>query len=259
MIDKYKSTYLNVRRTLLNINPVKTNYCCVCEQKVGPWLSYKGGWKKAPILMTDLEVIGSDLDNFSCRACDSHDRERHLILYMEKMGLFKELQQSSVLHFAPEKHLSNCIDDSIPKEYIKADLYPKEKDIKKIDMLRIPYDDNRFEFVIANHVLEHVPDYKAALSELYRVLKPNGWAILQTPYSSVLENTWEDHGVITNKQRLQVYGQEDHVRLFGQDIFNHIVNAGFISHLVQHESLLNGISTKKYGVNSHEPFMLFSK
>lgn len=94
-------------------------------------------------------------------------------------------------------------------------------------MLRIPCEDGRFDLVVANHVLEHVAADRAAVSEVARVLAPGGHAVLQTPYSSVLRATFEDPGVSSPVARLQLYGQEDHLRLFGLDIFAHrVVRAG---------------------------------
>ncbi len=253
-----KQALKRIQHIFLNINPIKENFCCLCNAKVGTWLPYKGGWKKAPILMKTLDIIGSDLDNFTCRSCGSHDRERHLWLYLQESGIQDEIKDSYILHFAPEIHLSAKLNSLKPKKYIKADLYPKFSDIEKIDMLSIPYDDNTFNFVIANHVLEHVPNYHKALQEIYRVLKTNGLAILQTPYSNVLKNTWEDIGIETDKQRLQAYGQEDHMRLFGKDIINEITKVGFTSHAKSHSELISK-STKKYGINPSEPFLLFKK
>ena len=126
-------------------------------------------------------------------------------------------------------------------------------------MLSIQFDASTFDAVIANHVLEHVDDDARALSEIHRVLKPGGMAILQTPYSSRLHHTWQDAGIDTPEARLQAYGQEDHVRLFGRDIFERIVAAGFESDIRQHSELLSGVNPMVAGVNADEPFFLFRK
>ena len=98
-----------------------------------------------------------------------------------------------------------------------------------MDILDMPLESESFDFVIANHVLEHVSDDLKALTEIRRVLRVGGYAILQTPYSSKLHHTWQDPGIADDAARLQAYGQEDHVRLFGRDIFARITSAGLAS------------------------------
>jgi SAM-dependent methyltransferase len=170
-----------------------------------------------------------------------------------------KMQNASLLHFAPERMLSNYISDQKPSLYVKADLFPSSDDIVKINMLDIPYKENYFDFVIANHVLEHVNDLSKALSELHRVLKVGGYAILQTPFSDKLHHTLEDKGINTDKMRLEVYGQEDHVRLFGADIFKLISDAGFVPHITTHLDILSEMDPRYWGVNVLEPLFLFEK
>ena len=164
-----------------------------------------------------------------------------------------------ILHFAPEAHLSRLIAQAAPKSYRKADLYPAAADIERIDLLAIPCVEKSFDLILANHVLEHVPDDLAALREIRRVLRPGGYAILQTPFSAKLIRTWADPGIDTDAARLQAYGQEDHVRLFGRDIFDRIVSAGFVACGGSHEALLPHWNAEKYGLNPREPFLLFRR
>jgi SAM-dependent methyltransferase len=124
-------------------------------------------------------------------------------------------------------------------------------------MLDMSFDDGSFDVVIANHVLEHVADDQKALGEIRRVLKAGGYAILQTPYSAKLHRTWQDAGIDTDTARLQAYGQADHVRLFGRDIFNRIAATGFESCVKMHADVLASIAPLTYGVNEREP--LFQK
>jgi SAM-dependent methyltransferase len=163
----------------------------------------------------------------------------------------------SVLHFAPEKKLSEVIAQHNPGTYVKADLFPSDKSIQRVDLLDIPYGANYFDFVICNHVLEHVSDYRLALSEIRRVLKTNGYAILQTPYSRKLTRTFHDPGLADDFSRLIAYGQEDHLRLFGNNIFDEISSCGFISMVARHEDILGELDHVKYGVNPNEPLFLF--
>lgn len=233
--------------------------CVICNHQSGAFLPYRIGLKNLPPLMFALDMIGSDIDHFECPWCGCHDRERHLLMYMRAAGLFESLSNKAILHFAPERRLSPLIAEQKPLRYIRCDLYPQTPDIEKIDILAIPYPEESFDLIIANHVLEHVADDQAALLEIYRVLKPGGCAILQTPYSAKLHHTWSDPGIDTDNARLQAYGQEDHVRLFGRDIFGRFTSVGLESCVSTHDQLIPQYDPKKYGVNGKEPFFLFRR
>lgn len=209
--------------------------------------------------MVALNTIGSNVINFGCPNCGCHDRERHLLLYLKAVGLLEKFEGAAILHFAPEFRLSEIIEAKVPGRYVKGDLYPTSANIEMIDMLAIDYPSQSFDFVIANHVLEHVDDDLLALSELRRVLKAGGHAILQTPFSSKLKLTFSDPGIDNKLARYQAYGQEDHVRLYGSDIFSRIESAGFRSLVVTHEEELADIDPLKFGVNEMEPLFLFER
>ena len=212
-----------------------------------------------PALVQVLDMVGSDVDNFSCPRCGAHDRERHLLLYMTSSGLLSALRGKSIVHFAPEKRLSCEIAVAGPGSYVRCDLYPGSPDIVKVDMLCMAFESQSFDILIANHVLEHVADDRKALSEIHRVLKVGGYAILQTPYARKLHATWQDAGITDDAARLQAYGQEDHVRLYGRDIFDRFTSAGLRSCVASHSDLLEQINASIHGVNHEEPFFLFQK
>ncbi|MGA9854230.1 MAG: methyltransferase domain-containing protein [Gammaproteobacteria bacterium] len=212
-----------------------------------------------PALVRELQLVGSDVDHFGCPRCGAHDRERHIFMYLESSGLLSEMRGKSILHFAPEKCLSTRIAASEPERYVRCDLYPTSPDIQRIDMLAMEFGTGSFDILIANHVLEHVADDRRALAEIYRVLKAGGYAILQTPYSRKLHHTWEDPGIADEAARLQAYGQADHVRLYGMDIFERFASAGFNSCVRQHTELLSDTDADKFGINNQEPFFLFQR
>ena len=233
--------------------------CLLCGNRIGHFLPYRGGWDAAPPLMRSLQVVGSDLDNYLCPACGCNDRERHLFLYLRAIGLMDRLSGKKLLHFAPELKLTPLIESAGLARHVKADLFPTTPDVEKIDVLAISYPECFFDFVMANHVLEHVLDDGRALSELWRVLKPGGLAILQTPFSALLERTIFDPGVVSPEVRLLLYGQEDHVRLYGRDIFCRFASTGFINRVATHEQLLADVDAVRFGVNPREPFFLFER
>ncbi len=239
---------------------IGSNYeCYCCQQRIGRFLTYRGGTKSIPSAMIELDVIGSDVDHFSCPYCRAHDRERHLLMYLDKTSLWKKFKDGAVLHFAPERNLAERIRNSGLITYVKADLFPASLDIVREDITKLSFIDEVFDIVIANHILEHVPDDAAALREIFRVLKPGGIAILQTPFSSKLTATSEDCMITSAAERLKAYGQEDHVRLYGNDLFVRIEGAGFLPLVQTHEQVLGGIDAKRYGVNPREPFFCYQK
>ncbi|WP_010681346.1 class I SAM-dependent methyltransferase [Acetivibrio cellulolyticus] len=244
-------------RNMLKYVGIRKKFCCICNKAVVGFLPYEGEFKN--FSFTELKIVGSDVRNFMCPHCRCIDRERHLFLYAKKLDLISKMSNAKILHFAPEKNISKIINEIKPSKYIKADLYPTSPDIQKIDMLSIPFEDNTFDFVIANHVLEHVSDVSIALKELNRILKIGGLGVLQTPYSSVLQNTFSDPGISSDSARLNLYGQEDHVRVFGNDIFQIITSNGFKSRVCTHHEILYDIDPIQYGVNVLEPLFLFEK
>lgn len=240
------------------INRLGNNKTCyICKGTFFYFLPYRSGLGRSKFTQ-ELAMVGSDIKNFSCPHCLCHDRERHLFMYMDSLNLW-DACKGQVLHFAPERHLSKKIGALKPKKYIKADLYSEEKDIEKIDITMIPYPDSYFDFLICNHVLEHIEAFETALSEIYRVLNKGGMAILQTPYSSILANSFQDKNINTDELRQKFYGQEDHVRVFGHDFFDKLKNIGFKLKIKKHEDVLSSLDSVKLGVNTLENLILVEK
>jgi SAM-dependent methyltransferase len=234
--------------------------CVICGHRCGGFLPYRTGWSGSPRAMRALDVVGSDLGNFECPWCGSHDRERHLMMYLQATGLWSRIPGLSILHFAPERRLAPRLLAQGPVRYVRADLYPAGPDIIRMDIHAIPEDDRSFDLVIANHVLEHVDDEVRAVAEIARVLRPGGHAVLQVPYSPRLTRTFSDPGIDSEAARLECYGQEDHVRLFGRDVFARFAAAGGLEDLsASHGELLPDRDAYRWGVNPAEPFFLFRK
>ena len=212
-----------------------------------------------PPLLRELDWTGSDVDHFTCPRCAAHDRERHLFMYLNATGLLAELSGKCVVHFAPEQQLSLRIAASRPAQYLRCDLHPRTPEIQQVNILSTGFDSESIDVVIANHVLEHVADDRMALTEIRRTLKVGGYAILQTPYAKRLHFTWEDPGITQGSMRLQAYGQPDHVRLYGSDIFDRFASAGLESRVHRHQDILADLNPVRLGVNEEEPFFLFQR
>jgi glycosyltransferase involved in cell wall biosynthesis len=238
------------------MRPILRKRCNICGNDVHAFKPYKGGTENTPQNMILLDCIGSDIDNFSCPLCGCTDRERHLKLYLQRIKFLPE--NPRILHFAPEAGFVNVLAEFSPEIHVRADLHPTDPRFEKINIEDIPYSQSSFDLVVANHVLEHVSNPARALAEINRVLKPRGFAILQTPFSQILEDTFEDPGISTPELRLQFYGQEDHERLFGKNIFEIFGRELRPRVQIHHELFREGVDAT-FGVNSKEPLFLFSK
>lgn len=237
----------------------KRHRCYLCGETFARFYPYRGGNAARSGFIRDLETVGSDLDNFRCPGCGGNDRHRHLAMYFDRLGIWRQFEAASVLHFAAESSIERRIMEQKPREYIKADLNPKATDVREIDATAIPFQKDTFDWVICNHVLEHISDDRRALKEIFRVLKAGGRAVLQTPYSMVLAQTFCDPAIDTDEMRMRYYGQEDHVRVYGRDLFLRMEEAGFLLTLHEHGEVLPDVDPTYHGVNADEPLILVSK
>ena len=243
---------------IINNNKKKVYKCPICNQQIERFLPYQYQ-KHEKDFSYRFKVIGSNLKNFLCPNCYCHDRERHIILYFNNLKLWKNIVGKSILHIAPENKIRQIISELCTKEYICGDLYPQNSFIEKIDITDIPFGNEHFDFIICNHVLEHVPNDIKAMSELYRVLKKGGLAIIQTPYSKQIDKTFEKNEINTNELRRKYYGQKDHVRIYGKDLFKRFESVGFNINIVENNSIFTKNECKVYGVNYEEDLILLSK
>jgi SAM-dependent methyltransferase len=202
-------------------------YCPLCEHNFKTMLP--GGFD-LPVIKK-MEIVGAGLrQNNICPRCQSTDRDRLVFLYLkDKTSFFTE--NMSVLHVAPEPSLYKVFSKMKNLNYIAGTKYQEgfyyNDKLPSIDLTNLPYENNQFDFVIANHVLEHIENDKKAMTEIFRVLKPGGQAILQVPISLKLTTTYEDPDIKTEKEREEHFGQFDHVRLYGTDYKDKLEKAGF--------------------------------
>ncbi|MFZ0456427.1 MAG: methyltransferase domain-containing protein [Ignavibacteriaceae bacterium] len=189
-------------------------------------------------------------ENAVCPGCDSFERHRLLWLYMTSKINFSD-KEFRLLHFAPE----DCLKEKISKlsniKYVTTDLKEPHVSLNS-DIQKLPFKNNQFDIIICSHVLEHIPDDKKGMQEILRVLKKNGWAILQVPINEDLEITYEDSSITSSLERLKHFGQEDHVRIYGRDYYKRLEEAGFI---VERENFVKTLSKdkiRKYGLMENE-------
>jgi SAM-dependent methyltransferase len=163
--------------------------------------------------------------NRLCPGCLSLERHRLIWLYLKHFTTFFN-DNIKVLHIAPEQPFIYRFKKSKNLNYQTADLLSPIADMH-FNIMKIPLDDNVYDVVLCNHVLEHVEDDIAAMKELYRIIKPGGWAILQVPIDMQQKFTYEDKTITDPKEREKAFGQYDHVRLYGLDYSQRLKSAGF--------------------------------
>lgn len=226
----------------------------------------------------DNAVIAGYGENVYCPNCLSKNRERLLKAVIEKYVLSQNpstlqdpataknsttpenLHSTRVLHFSPEKNLYTWL--SRQASITTVDISPRfyttiDPDIRYADATALSFDEKSFDLIIASHILEHIPDDAKAMREISRVLKENGIAILQVPYSPILPATIEEPGIDDPERQATLYGQKDHVRIYAFDDYLHrLTNAGFIVHTL---SPLTLAEFRQYAIQENESVFLCYK
>ncbi|MGV8947049.1 MAG: class I SAM-dependent methyltransferase [Lutibacter sp.] len=180
----------------------------------------------------------------------SLERHRLLWLYLKNETDFFTASKK-VLHLAPEQCFLKRFRNLENLEYLTADLYSPIVDVKA-DICDLPFEENSFDVIFCNHVLEHIEDDKKAMSELYRVLKSGGIGIFQIPQDLSRENTYEDFSITTPEERAKHFGQYDHVRVYGKDYFNRLRSVGFTVNEVNYSEKISTELIEKYSLTKDE-------
>lgn len=206
-------------------------YCPICHARY-PFLPFKSPLCKRPF------------PGVQCPACGSVWRTRFLYLICQLLFLNRQ-DSLTIVHTAPEQALWQVFRQKKNWNYIPIDLFPEkfpdEYGCIKADLTQLPFEDRSVDYFVSSQVLEHVPNESVALQEINRVLKPSGKAILCLPVSDNSQ-TQEESDIrqqqaidreLSNDERLEYFGQSDHVRLYGQDILSHFQQAHFSVNQIQ--------------------------
>ncbi|MBA5629359.1 class I SAM-dependent methyltransferase [Moheibacter lacus] len=180
----------------------------------------------------------------------SLERHRLMWLYLQKETDFFT-SNLKVLHMAPEQSFYKRFRKLENLDYTTCDLDSPIADVKA-DIQNLPFKDNSFDVVFCNHVLEHVDDDKKALSELFRVMKPGGWGIFQVPIRYQLNETFEDPTITDRKERIEKFGQYDHVRVYGMDYYETLKNTGFEVEKVNLSEKLSNEEISRFALEKNE-------
>lgn len=163
--------------------------------------------------------------NALCPSCLTLERHRLMWLFLKnKTNFFTD--KLKVLHVAPELCFIDRFESLSNLDYITGDIESPLAKVK-MDLHDIPFDDNTFDVTFCNHVMEHVEDDIHCMRELHRILKPGGWAIIQSPMDLSLSETYEDNTITNPSEREKAFGQNDHLRMFGRDYKNRLIKGGF--------------------------------
>ncbi len=185
--------------------------------------------------------------NAKCPRCWSQERHRLLALYLQKRTSVLD-QPTDVLHIAPEDGLRRVLKRSKGVRAVAVDLDSPLTDLK-MDLRDLSFPDDSFDVAICSHVLEHIQEDRQAMAELYRVLRPGGFALVLVPYLENEATTREDPTVVDPAQRERLFGQSDHVRFYGRDLVDRLEGAGFEVKVERFGETLPAETMRRYALN----------
>ncbi len=173
----------------------------------------------------------------------SLERHRLLWLYLTNETDFFT-SKKKVLHMAPEQCFLTRF-RKLNHDYVTADIDSPIADVTA-DIINLPFNDNSFDVIFCNHVLEHIQDDTKAMKELFRVMKKGGMGIFQVPQDLNRNVTFEDNSITNPKERAKIFGQYDHVRVYGRDYFDKLRSIGFEVKEVNYSQKISSKLSIKY-------------
>lgn len=218
--------------------------CPCCERSFSKFLSY-----------------GADIvhrDNVLCPYDLTLERHRLMWLYLKDHSDFFTAEKLDVLHIAPEQCFHARFKKQTNLNYLTGDLVSPIADMH-FDLHSIPLEDDRFDVVFCNHVMEHVDDAIQCMSELCRVMKPGGWGIMQVPQDTNRAVTYEDASITSPEEREKHFWQKDHVRLFGMDYPDWLRKGGFEVEVFDKESNYSEELINRYRLSKSEILYIVRK
>jgi len=256
LAKRLRGAYQKISAFILRGN---TYYCPYCGYS---FKKFRPGVIDLPVIR-EKHIIGAGYRlNIVCPRCYSLDRDRLIYLYLRmQTDIFKS--SLKVFHVAPEGCIRALL-NRIPNIDYTAGMkyhegYYYDRNTNKLDITDLQFEDNAFDVIICNHVLEHIREDLKAIGELYRVLKPGGWAILQVPISKILETTFEDPSVTTPEGRENIFGQFNHFRIYGQDYQSRLNSQGFIVKKINPYNDRWDIDLDKFAINPEEDLYIAYK
>lgn len=209
------------------IHGYKNNFVC-------PFCGYDGplelmGADRFPVLQK-LQVIGAGRRFARCPNCKSSDKERLVYTYLKEVEDIGHLKNLNILHIAPENNLQKWL-ESVSSHYVAGDAFLQNQtfmgEVQFVDIRQTDFSDNMFDYIICNHVICDVKEDRKALSEIFRILKTKGKAIVQVPITKI-SKTIEDPDIHTKEEREIAYGYGYHERIYNDKEYSRLLsNVGF--------------------------------
>lgn len=228
-------------------------FCVICENSLTDFLP--AGIREE--IFDKYHIIGSGYrENCLCPYCGARDRVRWFYYVLQNIIDISKVS-GRLLHFAPETGIREYIKQNMNIDYYTGDIVAGRA-MHVTDITDIQYKDDTFDYVICNHVMEHIVDEEKAVNEIKRVLKMNGKWIFSFPICTDIP-TCEDPTIISPEARLKAYGQCDHVRLYGKDYKSRFENYGLKLQIYSPEKELDTISIKKYGFIKDDVIIVATK
>lgn len=218
--------------------------CPVCERSFRKFLSY-----------------GSNIahrDNVLCPYDLTLERHRLMWLYLRDHSDFFTKENIKVMHIAPEQCFHKTFQKQKNLDYTTGDLVSPIADLH-FDLHEIPLEDDQYEVIFCNHVMEHVEDDLRCMQELYRIMKPGGWGIMQVPIDSNRDETYEDSSITTPEEREKHFWQYDHVRLYGNNYPKRLAEAGFNVESFDIKKHISTEQLERYRLQKNELLYVVSK
>lgn len=185
-----------------------------------------------------------------CPVCGSLDRHRLAWLFLERKSDLFDGKPKKLLHIAPESEFETRFKRINGLDYLSGDL--ENPAMVKMDITSIQYPDDSFDVIICCHVLEHVPDDRKAMSELYRVLKLGGWLLVQVPQPPEVTKTFEDPSITDPDERRRLFYWDTHVRVYGPDLKDRLEEFGFTAKNVSWTDVVTPEETVRFGVKGQK-------
>ena len=249
-----------IRKWLLRNYRGNEYQCPVCNTSLRCfkpiWKSYIRKFKEHGFIYPIASFETFNISMFSCPSCDASDRERLYALFLKKH--FEQMdpkRKYEFVDFAPTLALSKWITKHPFINYKTADLYRKNVD-DRVDITdMVIYKNDSIDMFICSHILEHIPNDRKAIRELFRVLNPKGFGIIMVPIIITLNHTREDLTEKTAKERWKYFGQDDHLRIYAKkDFVKRLEEVGF--NIDQYDKYYWGSDTfHKHGI--HENSVLY--
>lgn len=218
--------------------------CPVCERKFRKFLSYGSAV--------------AHRENVLCPYDLTLERHRLMWLYLKRKSDFFTAKKLKVMHIAPEQCFHKKFKNQKNLDYTTGDLVSPIADLH-FDLHKIPLDDNQYDVIFCNHVMEHVKDDLQCMKELYRIMKPGGWGILQVPIDVTRNSTYEDWNITSPEEREKHFWQKDHVRLYGLNYPDRLREAGFKVDEIDMSKEINPEQYLKYRLAKDEILYVVSK